>query len=83
MNFVPAAMAQNLPMIHGTRQPSGEQQFHQLLVKAALDESGRISPEKLADLLPLLCDPDLEKVRKAIQKDTATPAPETGESSSG
>lgn len=40
-------------------------------------------PEMLADLLPLLCDPDLEKVRKAIQKDTATPAPETGESSSG
>ena len=40
-------------------------------------------PEMLADLLPLLCDPDLEKVRKAIQKDTATPATEAGESSSG
>ena len=41
-------------------------------------------PEMLADLLPLLCDPDLEKVRKAIQKDTATlKQRKQGESSSG
>ena len=26
-------------------------------------------PEKLARFLPLLCDPDLEKVRRAIEQD--------------
>lgn len=31
-------------------------------------------PEKLAEFLPLLCDPDLEKVRRAIREDLAAAA---------
>lgn len=36
-------------------------------------------PEKLADFLPLLCESDLEKVRKAIKAELSRKAAETGE----
>ncbi len=42
-----------------------DEEFIQLLLKLKWWD---LEPEKLVDLLPLLCDPDLEKVKQTIKK---------------
>ena len=42
-----------------------DEEFIQLLLKL---KWWNLKPEKLVDLLPLLCDPDLEKVKQTIKK---------------
>lgn len=42
-----------------------DEEFIQLLLKL---KWWNLEPEKLVDLLPLLCDPNLEKVKQTIKK---------------